>query len=82
MFDSVDVLLSRMTLDEKVGQLNHLAAKQDTTGASGAASEIESRIRRGELGSLAGGCDTCRSGSLQATSRASATAITRARMDL
>src|SRR5205807_492304 len=45
-------------------------------------SEAGIRSTTRTLGSLDGGCDTCRSGSLQATNGASATAITRARMDL
>jgi len=65
MFDSIDVLLSRMTLDEKIGQLSHLAATHDITGAGRAASDIESRIRRGELGSLAGGLEPARLRELQ-----------------
>jgi beta-glucosidase len=44
-----------MTLAEKIGQLNHPNANTDvTTGAGGAVTDIESRIRRGEAGSLAG----------------------------
>lgn len=55
MQDSIDDLLQRMTLAEKIGQLNHPNANTDvTTGAGSAVLDIESRIRRGEVGSLAG----------------------------
>ncbi len=54
MADAIDTLLSRMTLVEKVGQLNHLAATADSTGARDPTSDIEGRIRRGEVGSIAG----------------------------
>jgi len=55
MQSSIDDLLQRMTLAEKIGQLNHPNANTDvTTGAGGAVADIESRIRRGEVGSLAG----------------------------
>src|ERR1051325_4662477 len=55
MPDVGDALLQRMSLAEKVGQLNHLTAVEDTTGAGGAAADLESRIRRGEVGSLGAG---------------------------
>lgn len=58
MPDFIDSLLSRMTLTEKVGQLNLLSPSGgDTTGAGAAATGIESRIVRGEVGILAGGSD-------------------------
>jgi len=58
MHNSIDDLLRQMSLAEKVGQLNHPNANTDvTTGAGGAVADIESRIRRGEVGSLAGGGD-------------------------
>ena len=45
-----------MTLSEKIGQLNLLAGSAgDTTGAGGAANNIENRIRRGEVGFLPAG---------------------------
>ncbi|HEX5212204.1 MAG TPA: beta-glucosidase BglX [Pseudolabrys sp.] len=62
---SVEALLSRMTLAEKVGQLNHVSAAADTTGAAGAVTDIESRIRRGEVGSVPGGLDLERLRELQ-----------------
>jgi beta-glucosidase len=65
MSDLVEALLSRMSLAEKVGQLNHLAASADSTGAGAAATDIESRIRRGEVGSMAGGLDLERLKALQ-----------------
>jgi beta-glucosidase len=56
MSDRVDALLGRMTLAEKVGQLNLLAAAAaDTTGAGEAAGDIEGRIGRGEAGFLPAG---------------------------
>ncbi|MGC1467382.1 MAG: beta-glucosidase BglX [Pseudolabrys sp.] len=58
MSDFIDSLMRRMTLAEKVGQLNYLSsAGEDTTGAGDAASDIEGRIRRGEVGSLPAGVD-------------------------
>ncbi|WP_193369463.1 beta-glucosidase BglX [Pelagibius marinus] len=58
MPDFVEDLLQRMSLADKVGQLNHPQAQGNvTTGAGGAVADIESRIRRGEVGSLAGGGD-------------------------
>ena len=56
MADFVDELLRRMSLAEKIGQLNHPnVAGGDTTGAGAAVGDIESRIRRGEVGALAAG---------------------------
>jgi beta-glucosidase len=60
MSDRIDALLNRMTLAEKVGQLNHVSAAADTTGAAGAVADIESRIRRGEVGTLPGGLELAR----------------------
>jgi beta-glucosidase len=58
MSEFIDVLLRRMTLAEKVGQLSLLnPAGGDTTGASAAATDIESRIRRGEVGFLPAGVE-------------------------
>lgn len=56
MSDFIEALLSRMTLAEKVGQLNLLTpGGGDTTGAGTAAGNIDSRIRRGDVGFLPGG---------------------------
>lgn len=56
MSDFIDALLHRMSLAEKVGQLNLLnPGGGDTTGAGAAATDIESRIRRGDAGFLPGG---------------------------
>ena len=56
MSDSIDALLQRMSLPEKVGQLNLLnPVGGDVTGAGAAAADIEARIRRGETGFLPGG---------------------------
>src|SRR5690348_7444089 len=53
---NIDDLLGRMSLAEKIGQLNHPnIGGADTTGAGGATANIEARIRRGEAGSLAAG---------------------------
>jgi beta-glucosidase len=66
MVQSIDSLLSRMTLTEKIGQLNHPnLGGADTTGAGSAVAEIESRIRRGEVGSLAAGAPLSRLAELQ-----------------
>ena len=61
MTDVVDDLLGKMSLAEKIGQLNHPnAAGEDSTGAGAAVADIESQIRRGAVGSLAGGFDIAR----------------------
>ncbi|HEX3862393.1 MAG TPA: glycoside hydrolase family 3 N-terminal domain-containing protein, partial [Stellaceae bacterium] len=65
MPDVADALLQRMSLAEKVGQLNHLSAAEDTTGAGGAAADLDARIRRGEVGSLGGGIALSRLHALQ-----------------
>jgi beta-glucosidase len=66
MTDVVDDLLGKMSLAEKIGQLNHPnAAGEDTTGAGTAVADIESQIRRGAVGSLAGGFDIPRLAALQ-----------------
>lgn len=66
MPDFIDDLLRRMSLADKIGQLNHPnAAGADTTGAGAAVADIESRIRRGEVGSIAGGFDLARLAKLQ-----------------
>jgi len=58
MSEFIDALIRRMTLAEKVGQLNYLSPSgEDTTGAGAAAANIEDRIRRGEIGSMPGGAD-------------------------
>lgn len=63
---SVDDLLRRMSLKEKIGQLNHPQANFDvSTGAGGAVANIETRIRRGEVGMLGGGGDLSRLAELQ-----------------
>lgn len=54
---TIEALLHHMTLDEKIGQLNHISAAVDTTGAADAVADIENRIRRGEVGSISGGLD-------------------------
>ena len=46
----IQQLLARMTLEQKVGQLNHPnASSGDTTGAGTAVDNIEQRIARGEV---------------------------------
>ena len=62
----VEELIRNMSLIEKVGQLNHPVAQgADTTGAAAAASDIESRIRRGEVGCLNAGDERPRLRTLQ-----------------
>lgn len=66
MTHAIDRLLSRMTLAEKIGQLNHPnLSGADTTGAGQAVADIETRIRRGEVGSLAAGASLPRLAELQ-----------------
>ncbi len=66
MSDSIETLLQSMSLTEKIGQLNHPNAHTDvTTGAGEAVVDIETRIRRGEVGSLAGGAELPRLAELQ-----------------
>jgi beta-glucosidase len=49
----VDALLARMTLEEKVGQLNQLSGKAFLTGpGSDAVRDMESQIRTGKVGSM------------------------------
>jgi len=61
MSGCIDTLLARMSLTEKVGQLNLLATSAaDNTGAAGAAGDLEKRIRRGEAGCLAAGVPVSR----------------------
>ncbi len=57
----VEDLLRRMSLAEKIGQLNHPNAHGgDSTGAGAAVDDIESRIRRGAVGCLAAGGELSR----------------------
>jgi beta-glucosidase len=65
MSHNIDALLGRMSLTEKVGQLNLLNATADSTGAGTGVADIESRIRRGEIGMLAGGVPVPRLAQLQ-----------------
>jgi beta-glucosidase len=52
----IDNLLGRMSLAEKIGQLNHPnIGGGDTTGAGTASGNLETRLRDGEIGSLAAG---------------------------
>jgi len=66
MCDLIEDLLHRMSLADKVGQLNHPNAYGEvSTGAGVAVADIESRIRRGEVGSLSGGFELPRLAELQ-----------------
>ena len=47
----VDALMRRMTLEEKIGQLNLPSAGDITTGQA-KSSDIAEKIRRGEVGGL------------------------------
>ena len=68
MPDRVEDLLQAMSLAEKIGQLNHpKATTEAVTGAGTASGDIEARIRRGEVGSLAAGSDIARLRELQMT---------------
>ena len=54
----IEGILRRMSVREKVGQLNHPNAHGgDTTGAAAVGHDIELRIRRGEVGLLAAGSE-------------------------
>src|SRR6185437_6337213 len=62
----IDDLLGRMSLAEKIGQLNHPnIGGADTTGAGPASANLEARIRAGEVGSLAAGAPLPRLAELQ-----------------
>ena len=62
----VEDLLQRMSLAEKIGQLNHPnLAGADTTGAGEAIVDIELQIRRGQVGLLSAGLDRLRVTELQ-----------------
>jgi beta-glucosidase len=66
MSESIDALLQRMSLSEKVGQLNHPnIGGAETTGAQDAVLDVETRIRRGEVGLLAAGIERARACELQ-----------------
>jgi beta-glucosidase len=65
MSEFIDRLMAGMSLAEKVGQLNLLSAAADSTGAADATGDIESRIRRGEVGCLAAGAVVARLRELQ-----------------
>ncbi len=66
MQDTLENLLSRMSLADKIGQLNHPNVQSGTsTGAGIAAGDIEDQIRRGEVGSLSAGLDPARLRELQ-----------------
>lgn len=66
MHDITDDLLQRMSLADKVGQLNQTTAQGEvSTGAAGGVRDIEERIRQGEVGSLLGGFDPARCHELQ-----------------
>jgi beta-glucosidase len=62
----IEDLLRRMSLAEKIGQLNQPnIGGADSTGAGSASSNIEARIARGEAGSLAAGAPLPRLAELQ-----------------
>ncbi len=49
--EQVEALLSQMTLEEKIGQMNQVAGSRDTTGAP-ANTDIEADVRAGRVGSV------------------------------
>src|SRR5438270_4285483 len=57
----VDSVLARLTLDEKLGQLNQLSGMGDPTGPGGTQARTD-QIRRGQIGSFLNvvGADTTR----------------------
>jgi beta-glucosidase len=57
MTDFIEDLLQRMSPADKIGQLNHPGIGADTTGAGAGAADIETRIRRGEVGGLSAGLE-------------------------
>ena len=66
MSEFIDDLLKRMELADKIGQLNHPNVDgAETTGAGTAVTEIERRIRRGEVGGLSAGLELGRLNELQ-----------------
>jgi beta-glucosidase len=66
MSEFIDDLLKRMALADKIGQLTHPNVDgAETTGAGAAVTEIERRIRRGEVGSLSAGLELGRLNELQ-----------------
>lgn len=72
----IEQLLARMTLAQKIGQLNHPnASGGDTTGAGVAVDNIEQRIARGDVGFLAGGADPAQLREWQRIACESATGI-------
>ncbi|NEB74696.1 beta-glucosidase BglX [Streptomyces sp. SID14478] len=50
--DKVGALLARMTLEEKLGQLQHLAWAFDSNPGSGSTTEVERAARAGRVGSV------------------------------
>jgi len=65
MSDFIETLLQRMSPAEKIGQLNHPAIGADTTGAGAATADVETRIRRGEVGGISAGLELERLHALQ-----------------
>lgn len=66
MCEIVEDLLPRMSLAEKIGQLNHPnVVGADTTGAAGAIAGIEEKIRLGQVGLIAAGLEPNRLDQLQ-----------------
>src|SRR5262245_3918278 len=55
MADFIEDLIRRMSLADKIGQLNHPSISADTTGAGATTADIEGRIRRGEVGGMSAG---------------------------
>ena len=48
----VDSVLKKMTLDEKIGQLNQYSSKEELTGPAGENSNIAQEIKAGKVGSM------------------------------
>ena len=51
----IDRLMSRMTLAEKIGQMNQVSGKSNPTGVLKQYSSLEGRVREGKIGTVLNG---------------------------